>query len=448
MLVTLPFVLLLLDYWPLGRFKWTRQNQQELLPQSESARDRYHISSVYRLVGEKIPLFTLAAISSVITFITQKNAEAVVQAPLMFRISNALFSYVAYINKMIYPSHLAVLYPLHRLPSAQSIVFLVELAIASAVVIYMARSRRYLLMGWLWYLGTLLPVIGLIQIGSHAIADRYTYLPSIGIFIMVAWGIAELSTKWRYRKTGLAIAAGLVLTALLMCTRLQLYHWQDNFTLFGHAIKVTENNYMMHENYGCALLEKGRYRDAVEQFDQALRIRPRRFSAHSNKGAALLALGKTDKAIASFTEALRLKPGYPDAANSLGLALQKQGEISQAVKHFNNILKAEPDSVNALSSLAWILATTSNTELYNPAKAVKLARRACELTKYKNPSALHMLAAAYASDGKFPQAIETAKTAIKLAKATGREKLMREDQSLLQLYQQGRAYRQNKPRKE
>jgi tetratricopeptide (TPR) repeat protein len=328
MLVTLPFVLLLLDYWPLDRFRWERQN-------------------ISRLITEKIPLFMLTLFSSIIAFIAQhgaRKAEIVIDVSLSGRISNAIVSYLVYILKTIYPTRLAVLYPHpgNNLPVYKPIVAFIILAAISTGVIYMARRRRYLVVGWLWYLGTLVPVIGFVQIGLQAMADRYTYLPSIGFFIMVAWGISELFDKWRYRRVGFAIAAGFALIGMLLCTRLQLRHWRNSETLFKHAISVTKNNFTMHYNYGKVLSDKSRFEDALVHFNQALQINPRDYDARNNKGLALLDLKKYDEATLCFNEALALRPGHYETILNMGLVMARQGKFTQAVKHFNSVLEMKP----------------------------------------------------------------------------------------------------------
>jgi len=204
MVVTLPFALLLLDYWPLGRFQWGRQSREESSMQSESAKVSYRNSPSWRLVVEKIPLFILSAVLSVITFIAQKSGGAVMwtdSLPLNFRIPNALVSYLTYIGKMFWPSRLAVFYPHPRgtVSIWLAVVVALLLLALSIWVIRSARSRRYLLVGWLWYLGTLVPVVGLVQAGGQARADRYMYLPMIGLLIIITWGLCELAAKWRYR---------------------------------------------------------------------------------------------------------------------------------------------------------------------------------------------------------------------------------------------------------
>ncbi len=351
MLVTLPFVLLLLDYWPLGRLQLGQQNEGKALPYSESAKAGYQISTTYRLIGEKIPLFVLVAVSSVITFIAQQSAGAMKlmeNVPLNLRIANALISYLSYIGKMIYPGRLAVLYPhpADSLPMWQLVVSFVMLAAITAGVIYVAR-RRYLTVGWLWYLGTLVPVIGLVQVGEQALADRYTYLPSIGIFIMVAWGAVELLAKWRYRKMTLGVSEGLLLIALLICTRAQVRYWQNSLTLYEHTLAVTENNYIIHNNYGNALHEKGRLDKAVTHFNEALRIRSDYPDAHVNLGVALVNRGKVDEAITHFKEALRINPNFAGAYSNLGSALTRQGRLDEAIVHFTKALQVKPDFAEA-----------------------------------------------------------------------------------------------------
>ena len=395
MLVTLPFVLLLLDYWPLGRFQGR------------------HAATIYRLIGEKAPLFALAAVSSVVTYIAQRGAGAVLlgqKLPLKLRAANAAVSYVSYIGKMIYPSRLAALYPhqASRLPLTQPIVCLVILIIVSAGIIYAARRARFLAVGWLWYLGTLVPVIGLIQVGVQAMADRYTYLPSIGIFIIVAWGAAGLLAGWRYRKIVLAISASIVLAALLLCTRMQVRHWQNSFTLFGHTLEVTERNYIMQNNYGNLLYQNGHPAEAAAHFEEALRINPK----------------------------------HTGALNNLGVISYSQGRIGWAIAHWTKAEKLKPNSADVLNNLAWVKATQENPNYRNPDEAVQLALRACKLTGYAKPRFLDTLAAACAAAGDFAEAAETARRAEKLAEAAGEKKLAGEIRDRLHLYQAGRAYYQ------
>ena len=346
MVVTLPFVLLFLDYWPLGRFGGGGQSKGENLRQFQSAEVRYKEAGLYRLIGEKIPLFILTVVLCVVTYVVEQRGvpmDSQGNVSVNSRIANALISYVSYIVKMLYPSRLAVLYP-HpgdSLPAWRVIVSIIVLAGISAVAIYMGRRRRYLAVGWLWYLGTLVPVIGLVQIGSQAMADRYTYLPSIGIFIMVAWGTAELFAKWRYRKVLLGITSGAVLAVLLICTRVQTGHWRDSFTLFEHTLAVTENNYVIHKSYGNTLYENGRLKEAVAHYNEALRIAPKYLIARMNVGMVFLQQGRFDEAIAHFNKVLQLEPEHCRAHFGLGAALIEQGKYDDAVNHFNKALQGK-----------------------------------------------------------------------------------------------------------
>jgi tetratricopeptide (TPR) repeat protein len=340
MVVTLPFVLLLLDYWPLDRLQMRHQNDKKILCPL----------AIGRLIIEKIPLFILAAISSIVTFLVQQNAGAMIRGEnysLSTRISNAFVSYVGYIIKMVYPSRLAVLYPhpADNLPEWQPIISFLIIVVVSVGIIYTARRRQYLAVGWFWYLGTLVPVIGFIQVGSQAMADRYTYLPSIGIFIIAAWGAAELATKWRFKSLALGAAAGIALTSLSICTLIQLRYWRNTTTLYEHTLEVTKNNYVIHNNYGCFLDENGQLDKAIQNYNEALRIKPDYVAALINLGVALKKKGEIAEATEKWEKVLELNPHNPSAHSNLGLAMAQQGKYDEAIKHFNDALKAKPDSL-------------------------------------------------------------------------------------------------------
>ncbi|UCF44078.1 MAG: tetratricopeptide repeat protein, partial [Planctomycetota bacterium] len=504
MVVTLPFVLLVLDYWPLARFS---------TPQGEPIKPVYQKSTAWRLIGEKIPLFVLIAVSCVVTYIVPKShgvAASMEAVPLNSRIANALVSYVSYIWKMVYPHRLSVLYPLRQseIPVWQAIGSLLVLAVVSAAVFYLGRKRRYLAVGWMWYVGTLVPVIGLVQVGLQAMADRYTYLPSVGIFIMIAWGVAELAARWRYRRFVLPVAAGLLLAGMLVCTRIQVQYWRNNGTLFGRALEVTENNYVMHNNYGVVLVEQVRFDEALIHFNEALRINPRDYDARKNKGLTLCDMGRFDEAVANLTEALRIRKDeselyghlgfayaqlgehdaaaqcynealrvnpqdskarnslgrvflaqgkfeeaitcfsevlisradWPDVYSNLGLAYAQLGDYASAVKNWTEAVELRPDSVDALNNLGWILAVTEDADLRNPDEAIKFAKRACELTGYIRVDFLDTLGVAYASSGSFPEAVKTAEKALELAESLEHKELMEEIRHRLDLYKVGQPY--------
>ncbi|MHC4570948.1 MAG: tetratricopeptide repeat protein [Planctomycetota bacterium] len=372
MLVTLPFVLLLLDFWPLGRFTLKGQSS------SNSIRAAKHVS-IQRCILEKLPLLILSAAASVIVYLVQQSTGLVksgLQYPLTHRIGNAIVAYIAYIGKMFWPSKLAVFYPHPRgdLPTWQIAGAVLLLVCVTAVVVWKIRQRPYLAVGWLWYLGTLVPVIGLVQIGTHAIADRYTYVPSTGIFIMVAWGAAELLAKWSHRKAGLGITAGVVLAVLLLCTRVQLKYWQNSFILYERSLAVTENNFIMHNLFGNKLFEKGRFDEAIMHFDEVLRIRPQNMKARYNKGRVFLEQGKFDEAVAVFAELLRIERNWPEVQNYLGLAYARKGQFEQAIKHFAAALQLRPDWYQTYNDLglAYSLLGKHDLAIQNYKEALRL----------------------------------------------------------------------------
>jgi len=343
MLVTLPFVLLLLDYWPLGRIQFGK---------SGDGKERW---LALHLVREKLPFFFLAAISSVVTFSVQQTSGSVVSfIPLKARIANALLSYVGYITKMIWPHHLAVFYPhlVNDLPLWQAVGSGLLLIIISILVIRVVRLHAYLTVGWLWYLGTLVPVIGLVQVGTQAMADRYTYVPLIGLFIIIAWGLSCLVARWRYHKIVLAISAVLILSSLSVCTLVQLQYWKNGITLFERALEVTSNNFVAHNNLGNALGRQRRFGEAVQHFLEALRIRPGYAHALNNLAATLAHQGKFEEAIVHYTEALRIRPEFEEAHINLGIALTHQGRFEDAIKHYQEALRIKPDYPEAHFYLA------------------------------------------------------------------------------------------------
>ncbi len=581
MLVTLPFLLLLLDYWPLGRFDshQTIKTSSRQKHQSSPAHDRRRI--LYRVIIEKIPFFVLSAVSSVITFFVQQSSGAIADInalPLKSKLANVFLSYATYIGKMFWPQNLAVFYPFDaRTIQSWQIVFCALLMIViSVLTIRFGRKQKYLFVGWLWFVVTLIPVIGLIQSGSQAWADRYTYISYIGLFIMIAWGLPQLLSKWSYRKIVLGAAMAIVLAVLGICARLQVSYWNNSSTLFLHALAVTRDNYTAHdcladdlrehgktalaiEHYkkalqikpyyadsvngiGMAMYDEGNLNQAIEYFQKALKLKPDSPSAHNNLGFALRKQRKLDEAVAHFTQAVQIDPDFvlarnnladtfilqnrldeaidqlhailrlePDSAfahQTLGSALLKKGSVSQAIEQFNTVIKAEPNSANAhnslgyalswqgkldeavahfseavklmpdfaearnnlanalkmqgrldeavaqflvlvqlkpdwpapMNDLAWYIATHPEIKSRDVNEAVLLASRACELTNYKNPALMGTLAAAYASAGRFSEAVDAAKTAIALADTANQPQIKNVIQYHLTLYTQGKPY--------
>ena len=351
MLVTLPFTLLLFDYWPLGRFQLAQSSGNRKPDGSKSIRLTYCQSLIFRLVLEKIPFFALSAASSFLTFIAQQKGGSVKSFelfPLESRIGNAFMSYVNYIGKMIWPHQLTVFYP-HpgMLPLWQVVGAGLLLVCLTVVAIRSARRHPYLVVGWLWYLGTLVPVIGLVQVGMHAMADRYTYVPSIGLFVIIAWGIPDILQGWGCREVVFATVAGLLLLTFTAVTVSQIRHWSNSITLFEHTLKVTINNYIIHNNLGNALLAQGKNDDAIAHYAEVLRIKPYFVEARVNLGSALVRQGKDQEAIAHYTESLRIRPDLAKAHNNLGIALVHQGRYQEAIAHYVEALRIKPDYADA-----------------------------------------------------------------------------------------------------
>lgn len=387
MVITLPFVLLLLDYWPLERFQSKLRPKRNTSRETKSTSLNCPSSSVWRLVIEKIPLFVLSIMSGVITLIFQRIGGAIKPTevlPINLRLANAAVSYIRYIGKIVCPTHLAVFYP-HpgaSLPVWQPIIAFLILAGISAIIIHIGRYKRYLIVGWLWYLGTLVPAIGLIQVGSQAMADRYTYLPSIGIFIAVTWGVVEHTTQWRHRRFILIISAAVLLAVWGVCTLLQLRHWENNSTLFEHALKVTRDNHIMHNNYGKALMEEGQYEEAIEHFTEALLIDPQYLQARGNLAIAFNELGvalqkqnKVDQAIEKWEQAIQFNPEHSGAYFNIGLALAVKGRHEQAIKYFKQALQLKPDWHEPYNDLGLAYAQLGREDLavenYNKALQLK-----------------------------------------------------------------------------
>ena len=347
MLVTLPFVLLLLDYWPLRRMQFN--------PPADDRHSLQQRSPGLLLFWEKIPLFLLALASSVVTFLAQKSGGAVGSMeiyPLTTRVANAFVAYVKYIGKMIWPANLAVFYP-HSgsLPAWQVIGAGVLLGFITFVAIRSSRQHPWFVVGWLWFVGTLVPVIGLVQVGLQAMADRYTYVPLIGLFIIVAWGVPQLMGRWRHKKMLLATTTIALLTVLIVTSGLQTRYWKNSIILFEHATDVTDNNHVMHNNLGFSLTARGRSDDAIKHYKEALRMNPDFELANVNLGIALLSQGKLDQSIDYYQNVLREKPGYAGVHHNLGIVLLRKGMIDDAVVHLREALRLKPDYAEAYNSL-------------------------------------------------------------------------------------------------
>jgi tetratricopeptide (TPR) repeat protein len=429
MLVTLPFVLLLLDYWPLARFEARRPNTGRQMLQ---------------LVLEKIPLLALSAVSSIVTFLAQRGAIGwTEQLPVSARISNALVAYVIYIRQMFWPAKLAVFYthPENRLPLLEiSLAFIVLVGITTAAFVF-RKKAPYFMTGWLWYLGMLVPVIGLVQVGWQGHADRYTYLPQIGLYIAVTWAVTDLTRLWRLQRIVLG-AAGLVLIGTLSWRAwLQTSYWRDSETLFTHALAVTSNNDVALNNLGIIFLDKGQLDDAISRLQAAIDLRPENGPAHDNLAKALLKKGQVAEAMVHYRKFLEIEPENVEARNTLGTALIQQGHVKEAIDQWQDALAIQPDNGNAASNLAWVFATCPEDSIRDGARAVELGERALRISGGKIPMIHRVLAAAYAENGRFADAIETAQRGAELATTQGNPGLAAELESNIALYQSGRPLR-------
>ena len=439
MLVTLPFVFLLLDYWPLGRM--TGDVGQVTSDKKSVGKLSTFNSQLSTLLLEKWPFFALAAASCVVTFVAQKRGESVAPLeayPLSARIANAAVAYVKYLVNSVYPVNLAVIYPLPKeIPWVQVAGAMIVLAMISWLVWRARRQRPYWVTGWLWYLGMLVPVVGLVQVGLQAMADRYTYLPLIGVFIGVVFGFGDLTKKLRLNPTVMISVAGIVLAGCLFATARQLQYWRDSETLFERALAVTKNNPVAQNNLGSALLQKGNVDEAISYYQKALQINPAYAEAHNNFGVALFKKGNVDEAISHFQKALQIKPDDAEACYNLGNALLQKNNVDEAIAHYQKALQIKPDYAGAQNNLAWVLATCPQASLRNGNKAMELAQRANQLTGNGNPAVLHTLAAAYAEARRFPEAVATAQRALQLAGTQSNTALADAIRSQLKLYQAG-----------
>jgi len=356
MLVTLPFVLLLLDFWPLNRLQLGQFGGDDAVQTKQIVFFGCRIPPGFLLVLEKVPFIVLSFVLIHIIYLSLESHGGVISpeaAPVALRIANALVSYIVYIGKMLWPLKLAVLYPYPgELPVVQTVGAGFLLMCVSAAVLGAVRRRPYLLVGWLWYLGTLVPVIGLVQVGLWpSMADRFAYVPLIGLYILIAWGLPEIFPRWRHTKIWLAASATVLLTILMVTTWQQIQFWKNSVTLFEHALKVTSNNSLAHFNLGAALSKKGRIDEAVGHYSEALRIQPYYLSAHYNLGAVRTRQGRVDEAIEHYLTVLHINPDYAAAHTNLAIALIGKGKIEGAIYHFQEALRIKPNDVNAKNNL-------------------------------------------------------------------------------------------------
>lgn len=391
MLVTLPFVLLLLDYWPLGRMG--------------DPHDKRAFHFPWLLLVEKIPLFAMAAALSVATPFANINA-----IPVTHRITNAFVSYMAYIGKFFYPVGLAVFYP-HpggSLPIWSVIISALGLALISAAALVWWRRIPYFFVGWFWYLGMMFPTIGLVLIGLQGMADRYTYLPQIGLCLSLTWGLTEMTVSWRYRRWLCGVASTLAILVLMGLAWLQTSSWRNSETLWTHALKCTTNNARAHYNLGVTLSGLGRIDEAIVHYRRALEIKPNDPGAHNNLGMALSGLGRTDEAMAHYRKALEIKPYSASVYNNLGNVMAGRGEIDGAIAHYRKALEIDPDFAEAHMNLADNLARRGQMD-----EAISHFQRTIEINPYFTEAHIS-LGHALAGRGQIDEAITHFRKALEI----------------------------------
>jgi protein O-mannosyl-transferase len=482
MLVTVPCVLLLLDYWPLNRFSWDRTR----LTCGARPPDRVH--SVAPLLVEKIPLFALSVFSCVATLLIQLySAGAIDQLPLTWRLNNAAVTYVAYIWQMFWPARLAAFYP-HpndQLPIWQVIFAITFLISISLLAIQWRRERPYILTGWFWYVGMLVPVIGFVQAGEQGRADRYTYLPQIGLYVLIVWTVAGLLSRLGQpaQRRVAASAASMIIALLSWRAFVQTSYWENSERLWNHALAVTTDNAMAHNNLGHLLLQRGEWDRAISHFELALNIRSHNAATHYNLGRALMennlanALarkGRLNEAVSHYDESVRLRPDYGDPYFNLGSVLFQQGRIDDAIAQWHKAVAAQPNDAGfhtalgnaflkkglpkdaiaeyehaarisrqdpmARNNLAWLFATSSDTSIRDGNRAIELAEQAVQLSSGKDANYLRTLAAAYAETGRFAEAAQTARRALQAAQTQGNSMLANTIRDEIALYELGLPY--------
>jgi protein O-mannosyl-transferase len=415
MLVTLPFVLLLLDYWPLRRFTMRGPSDKpKRTPKCGVAKPSTpgQWALVRPLLLEKAPFFVLSALSSVITYSFQQKEGAVASIDafrLSARFGNAIVSYATYLEKTLWPAHLAVFYPHPGYwPLWKVVGAVLFLTGVTCVVLRWAARFPYLAVGWLWYLGTLVPVIGIVQVGVQAMADRYTYIPLIGVFIMAAWGIPELVKRWRFHREALAAASVSSLACLCLLTWIQVGYWQTSITLYDRALAVTDRNSIAYNNRGIAYDRVGNQSSAITDYDHAIEINPRYAEAYYNRGIAYRTLGDPARAIEDFTRAIEIDPHYAEAYINRGVARNRLGSYQQAIADYDKAIGLNPRYAEAYYNRG-----IANGSLGNPMQAIEDLTRAIAIDP-KHAEAYNSRGVANTALARDTQAIEDFDRAIQI----------------------------------
>jgi tetratricopeptide (TPR) repeat protein len=469
MLVTVPLIMLLLDFWPLGRVtsgRWPVASDKNSVSQLPGAPKRSEGgSTLNHLLFEKLPFVALSLGSGIVTVWAQGTSVVPLDyVPWDSRIENSMVSCAVYLGKLLWPENLAIFYPFTYTQTGRWGAFGCGLLLIFLSVFFIRKacSQSYLFVGWFWFLVMLLPVIGLVQISVQSIADRYTYLPSIGLFIVVAWGIAEVASISHLWRTAVIFGTAGVLSACLLETRHQLGYWQNSVTLFSRALEIAGENPMGDYFLGNAWLAAGNLDEAAKNYRVVLRWAPNSEDIHYRLGYIFRLQKKWSKSEVQFDEVLRVNPNNSFACKFLGDALSAQEKFADAETEYSfasqlepgdpviqqalektrylEALHLKPDSPAVLNNLAWMLATSANADIRDGAQAVQLAERACGLTDYKKTIYVGTLAAAYAEAGRFDEAMATAQKACALASKSGEQELLKKNQELLDLYRKHQKY--------
>jgi tetratricopeptide (TPR) repeat protein len=422
MLVSLPFVLLLLDYWPLGRFAERR---------------------TFRLLIEKLPFLAFSIASSAVTLLAQHRVHAMVpldMAPIFVRAQNTTLAYIAYVGKLFRPSGLAVIYPYDRHPSLlYALLALAALVIVSAAAILIRRHKPYVLTGWFWFLITLAPVIGIVQVGGQSIADRYTYIPLVGLFVILAWGGWDALNRLRVPPFAQALGASIALALCAGLTHAQLRYWHDSIALFQHAVNVTVANGLAEANLGYALAEQGEHDKAIAHYKTVLQSHPRAdATVWNNLGGSLMATGKPEEAIKAFQNALKLDPSMGDAHQNLGLALVRSGRQQESLIHFGDAVRLEPKSASMHNNYAIMLGRAGRTD--EAIKEFQTALRLAPDAATTHFNLANLLVEQHAQD----EAMAHYSEALRLAKAAGEDDFADSIRATIALYKKELPFRGEK----
>ncbi|MEY2491251.1 MAG: hypothetical protein QOH24_202 [Verrucomicrobiota bacterium] len=418
MLVSIPFILLLLDYWPLNRF--------------ENSRRRITV-----LVGEKIPFVLIAAGSATATMLAQRGTIDMLGFPPSLRLENAIVSYAIYLRQLFWPTDLAVLYPHPEDYFPLSVIAgsISLLIVLSALAIIFRKRFPFLFTGWFWYLGMLVPVMGIVQVGRQGHADRYTYLPLIGLLLALVWLVAELTKSFQFQKQICSIGTAGIVIALAACARHQTAYWRNADSLWPHTLAVTTNNDGAHVAFASSLFAEGKTEEAIAHMREAAQIRPAIAGAYGEAPVALTRK-QLDAGILYWSGRVDAQPDDVNAHNNLGVLLVQKHQARAAIAQWEQSLSLNPGDGNAQSNLAWVLATAPDDSLRDGNRAVTLAESALQLAGGISPILYRTLAAAYAGTGRFAEAIETATRGRTLAEREGNRSLSEELSGNVSRYRQ------------